>query len=160
MIDEPLAPSCPTFPALDVGRVAAWAVTLLLHLLLVIFLLQKLPVQADGFHEDTIDLRDFHRPAAIKGESIKAETNEPFIKQRDRRLEVVSIVMVAPEIEVVAPAHAQNASSLSASTSTLDLSIKEPDVAISLPDPLKRPGKRWEASVPRMQLRMVDSSDR
>ncbi|MCY7354531.1 MAG: hypothetical protein LH470_05565 [Lysobacter sp.] len=155
MIDQAWAPSRQTLHNLDLGRVAALAVTLLLHVLLVAALLQGLPRQVDVVHEDTVISLTF-----IDRSRPKANPSKPRLMSPPSHSATVSktasTALAAPEIDVSTPAPPQSSSGRSAST--LDLSIKEPDSTFSPPDPLKRPGKRWEASVPRMQLRMVDSS--
>ena len=155
MIDQALAPSRPTFPGVDPGRVAALAVTLLLHVVLVAAFLRP-PKQVDAVHEDTVISVNFiDRPRQ------KAVPPKPrgVIRPSHSATAVsktASTVRPAPEADVPTPAPAQDL--LGRPASTLGLSIKEPDFTFSPPDPLKRPGERWEASVPRMQLRMVDSS--
>lgn len=156
MIDQVLAPSRPTFADVDIGRVAALAVTMLLHVLLVASLLQDLPKQEDVVEEDTVIAVTFIERPRPKANPPKPRLVSSPSPSATAVSKTASTVLAAPEIDVATPAPPQYSTDRSASP--LDLSIKEPDFTFSPPDPLKRPGKRWEASVPRMRLRMVDSS--
>ncbi len=140
------------------SRVAALAVTLLLHGALIAYLIQYLPKPESSVEKGAaIAVTFIERPrppvSQPKPELVPRPSTKPASTSK-AALRVVNSVLPAIEAATLLP---PGYSSVRAG-STLDLSIAEPDFNLGHRDPLKRPDKRRETSLPRVHLRMTDSS--
>lgn len=146
------------FPTVDPGSAAAWLATFALHFFLAAFLLRDIPRQAGDVESETfVTLTFIDRPRL----TLDATVRRPVSHSLNRRAPVATSAPAVPAMPRVNDATAPPTSAApgrSASAAPLDLSVHEAEVTYVPRDPLKARAPSWEASIPRMHVRMGDNS--
>ena len=144
-------------PEVQSTRVEAASVTLLAHVLFAALVLREPPVASEQPEEEIVtNLIFIERPQVTKVvRSIEVVQLSAARYTRQERPPVIVTQTVKSKVQSPA-AEAPLAAEVQGRQ---NLKLQEPDFTFAAPDPLRRPAKEpFAASVPRLRLRMSDSS--